>query len=389
MTQARDPWTLVVAVAVGMTIGFVPSSLTPFLVGGVIDALGFSEIQAGWLGTYEMTAVALTAMLMAPRMARISRVRVGIWGALLAGSAQLGSAFLESYEPLVVARLAAGIGSGLVLAATTAAAAAARNPDRLYGYATASYMGAITLMTPAEASIIDAHGIAGGYAALGGLYLLGLPALAWLGRAARGSEVRDAPLEPLPRGRLLLLVALMAMIGLAASPIWAFMERFGVQLGIGAERIGVIASIGLLAGLATALATGAVGPRWGRTRPLILAFMLLGISGLSFGIVSSEAAYLGVIVLFLVAFLFLQVFLFATVSAFDPAGRAGPAAAGGFNLALGPGPALGGVLVSSGSYAALGWFSLSACLLGVLLVVGWGQFMNHLGADVVERRSDQ
>ena len=389
MTQARDSWTVIAAVAVGMTIGFVPSSLTPFLVGGVIDSLELSEIQAGVLGSCEMTAVALTAMLMAPFMARLSRVRVGLWGALLAGSAQLGSALLDSFMPLVATRLAAGIGSGLVLAATTAAAAAARNPDRLYGYATAGYMAAISLMTPAAASIIDVHGIAGGYVALGGLYLLGLPALGWLGRAARALELRDVAAAPLPRGRLLLMIGLVAMLGLSSGPIWAFMERVGVQLGIAAHRIGVITSIGLLSGLATALVTGAIGPRWGRTRPLALAFTLLGLTSLGFGIVSSEASYLGVIVLFLVAFLFLQVFLFATVSAFDPTGRAGPAVAGGFNLALGPGPALGGVLVSTGSYSAPGWFAFGACLLGVLLVVGLGQFMNHLGADSAERRRSQ
>ena len=49
----RDPWALVFAVCVGNTLGLIPSSVVAFLIGGLMDDLGFSEIEAGVLGTIE------------------------------------------------------------------------------------------------------------------------------------------------------------------------------------------------------------------------------------------------------------------------------------------------------------------------------------------------
>ena len=380
MTQTRDPWTLVAAVSIGNTIGLTPSTITAFLVGGLMDDLGFSEIQAGTLGTIEMMTVAATSMLVAPFMAKLPVVRVAVFGVLLAGLAQLGSALLDSFWLLIGTRFASGVGSGLVLAASTTAAAGAVNPDRLYGYAIAGFMGLMSLLTPVLASIIEARGIAGGYATLGGVFLLLSPLLIWLGRTRRAVVITGSPGHSVPRGELVLLMAVMVMFGLGPGPVWSFMERIGVGIGIEAERVGSIYSMAILCGLGSSLFAGALGARWGRTGPLTLAFLMQGVSCLGFGFVSSEVGYASMMVLFWLSYMFLNVFLFATVAAFDPVGRVGPAAVGSFMLVLGLGPALGGVLVTAGTYQTPSWFAMFICGLGALLVALLGGPLNRLGA---------
>ena len=380
MTQTRDPWTLVVAVSIGNMIGLTPSTITAFLVGGLMDALGFTEIQAGVLGTTEMMTVAATSLFVAPFMVRLSVVRVALCGVLLAGTAQFASAFLESFWLLVGTRFLCGMGSGLVLAAATATAAAAANPDRLYGYAIAGFMGTMSLLTPAMDAVLGARGIAGGYAMLGASFLVLGPFLVWLGRAKRTEVVTATRDLPLPRGELVLLMSVMVMFGLGPGPLWAFMERIGVSIGL-KDSVGVLYTMGILCGLGSSLFAGWLGVRWGRTRPLVVAFLGQGVSCLGFCFVSSQLGYAVMMVLFWVSYMFLNVFLFATVAAFDPAGRVGPAGVGSFMLVLGLGPALGGVLVTTGSYVSTGWFAMAVMGAGALLVAVLGRPLNRLGAE--------
>ena len=379
--QSKDPWALVIAVLIGGTIGLLPAMIVPFLIGGAIDSLGFSETQAGALGSVELVGIAATSMLAAPFMARLSVVRLAYCGGILAVLSQLGSASLDSFWPLIVARLGTGIGSGLVLAAATAAAAGARNPDRIFGFLITAVMVVTALMTAVETAAINAMGMAGGYGALGVLYLAGLPFLVWLGRASRAAAANGTGQRRLPRGQLVLLLALSAIIALGPGPTWTFMQRIGVGIGIGLERVGTYYSIAVLFGIAGALGAGALGRRWGRRGPIALSVLALGASCLGISTVSAEAGYVTMMLLLLVSYLFAYTFVMATVAVFDPTGRAGPAAAGLYSLALGFGPGLGGYLVTTGSYATTGWFALAVCGLGALLVVLAGRSLNRIDAD--------
>jgi len=379
VTRSNDSWALILALVIANTMGLMPTSVTGFLVGGVIDGLGFSAIQAGVLGTSEMMAAAASSILVAPFMARISRVRIAVCGALLAASAQFASALLDSFGPLIGARLVAGVGSGLVLAAAIATAAAARNPDRVYGYAIGGYMGAISLLTPLVAALIEAMGIAAGYAALGSLYLLGLPALIHLGHAPGAAAVSRSEPLPLPRRELLLLLGIMILFGLGPGPTWAFMERLGVHIGLEVGRIGWILAVGFLCGSGGSLLAGALGARWGRTRPLVLGLLTLGAACLGFEFFSHEFVYGTMTMLFMLSYMFVQVFLLATIAAFDPSGRVGAAAAGSFVLLLGLGPVLGGLLITAGSYATLGHFAIGLCSATALLILLFGRPLDRLG----------
>ena len=373
--DTRDPWSLILAVAAATSVGLLPGTVTGFLVGGLIDSLGLSGVQAGALVTLELCAVAVTAMLVAPFMTRLSAVRMAQAGVLLALAMQFGSILLDSFWMLVPARLATGVGEGLALAGATATVAAALNPDRVYGYSLAGFMALSVVLIPVLAETLGRLGLDGGFGLLGVLYLLLLAPLPTLGRVFPRS-MPAGPAPRLSRKRVAVVLVGMLLYGLGPAPMWAFMERAGVDIGLGVDRVGVIYSYGLVAGFVGSLVAGKLGARWGRTRPLLLGQVLLGLSCLGFGYVNGDADYTFMVAFFLLTYMFTMTFLLAAVAVFDPSGRLGPAASGFFMLMLGLGATVGGLLLENGSYATLGWFGLIGCSLTGLFFAVLGRFLD-------------
>jgi len=366
-SDAKDSWQLVVAVTAASTIGTIPATLTGFLLGGLVDDRGFSAVEAGWMSTVEMTAVAGTAILAAPFMARLSVVPVAFCGASLALVAEFASTGIASFWLLAAARFATGIGAGLVLAAATAAAAAARDPDRLYGYVTSALMLLLGLSVAGIGLVIERWGITGGYTLLGLVFLTLMPVLGWLAHAPRKRALAVAS-GKLPRRPLAVLLAGTLVLGLGPGPTFALIERFGVNLGLTVERVGLFYSIAIVCGVAgCALAARSAG-RWKRSRLISLGLFATGITCLSLGYTGSELGYFVSIVLCWTTYMFVYTFLLATAAVFDPSGRVGPAAIGSLMIVLGLGPTLGGFLVTWGSYLLIGWFALAICGLGALAV---------------------
>ena len=136
---------LVLAVGAAQVAAFAGWAGSPIVVGALVDGLGISEGAAATLAAAELTSLAVTALLSAGLVAHRSRRAVGLTGIGLALFGHALSALTPGYATLVILRSVAGVGEGLVLAAGNAAAAGARNPDRIFA--------AVTVMTGLAAAI--------------------------------------------------------------------------------------------------------------------------------------------------------------------------------------------------------------------------------------------
>ena len=378
MTHTRDPLRLVFGVWAGSFVGLIPGTLAAFLVGGLIADRGFDPIDAGILGSGEMIVLAVASTLLAPYMIRLPVVPISVAGGLLTGLAHLVSALLTSFWPLLALRVLAGAGEGLMLAAAAATAARTQDPDRVYGIGFATSMGMMIVLSPLLGAVIGAYGMLGGYTVVGVIYLALTPLSLWLRLAPRPKTSTTSALRPLPRRQLALVMIVMVCFGIGPAPTFAFLERVASEIGIGTARVGEIFSMSFAFGLATALLTGWLGPRWGRTIPTAVALAALGTFSLVLVKVGGEAAFAGALLIYMGWYLVVQVAWFAAVAAFDPTGRVAPAASGCFMLTLGLGPLVGGLLVTAGSYTTTGWFALTVCGTGALLLVTAGRFLDRL-----------
>ena len=103
----------------------------PLLVGAAVVGLGMDEQGAGLLSSVELITVALVSFMIAPQMGVWPRRNVALIGAGLAILGHAGSTVAPLLLPLALARILAGFGAGMMVAAGNACIANAENPDRL------------------------------------------------------------------------------------------------------------------------------------------------------------------------------------------------------------------------------------------------------------------
>ena len=119
------------AIALGV-IGVEVFIVQPGFVQGIVQALNFSEREAGIVASAEMMGVALTAVAMSFLAARLNWRKVLIAASALATAANVASGFVDTAFAFAVMRCLAGLGLGALISLSWAAVGLTRNPDRQF-----------------------------------------------------------------------------------------------------------------------------------------------------------------------------------------------------------------------------------------------------------------
>jgi len=164
----------------------------------------------------------------------------------------------------------------------------------------------------------------------------------------------------------LALMALVVSFGSMAG-LWAFTERIGVDLGVGADRVSEVLSLSLLCSLGVTLAAAWLGSRYGRASILIGGTGLILASLYLFAGDRAAHHYLLSVCLMSAGWNFALPYQMGLIGEADVSGRvtAGMAAA----LALGGalGPAIAGGTLSEGSFYALYVLVAVGVVLGAVI----------------------
>ena len=355
----------IAAVLAASAIGLSASNCLPLLLGAIVEAFSVRPWEAGLVGSVELGGVALAALLLAPWVRRVSRVRLALAGALLATAAQLLSALAGSYALLLSMRALAGLGEGIALAAGMAAVAASPDPDRLYArVALLGGLGAAALLALLPLAIAP-WGYAGGYAALAVICLAASPLLSWLPDARGAAGLRGVP----GRGAGYRILFGIGILAVGQGGLWAFAERIGASIAIETSTIGRILGAAALFGLFGAAAAAALGTRVGRSGPLAAGLCALGIGTLGLAHASSATAYTGFAFTWMLAFLFTLPYVMGSAAALDAGGRWVAAATGASTIGTALGPVLAGLVATRFGYPVLGWFALGCAAFAIAGIV--------------------
>jgi len=373
---------IVVAVAAAQTAGFAGWTGSPIIVGALIDELGMTAAAAGVMVTAELAALAVATWLSAGLLARRSRKVIGLTGAGVALAGHALSVLAPGFTALLAARLVAGLGEGVALAAGNAVAAGSRHPHQVFARVTAVVVLGIALQLFALPYVTTPFGPAGGYAALAALTLIVSPAFIWLAPPPERSNVYDDHRLPHPALGLLGVVSI-ALIAIGQGAVWTFTERIAAAAGISAEGAGRVLGGGTLLGIAGASLAIWLGTRQGRTAPITLG-TCVGIAAILILVnVPTTGAFTGAAVVWIFVYWFSQPYFFGALAALDNRGRW--AASGGGTQIAGTaiGPAVGGLLVSTASYTALGGLAAVIGLLGLAAIFPVVRFADrHASAAV-------
>lgn len=360
--------------------GFLAANIggysAPITLGVIIDELGATAETAGVIETLEIIGTALAALVLSPFINRISWRTLAIVGSLIGATAQLLSIYPGDFVVFTFLRMTAGIGSGCVLAATTAVIATSSNPDSYFGkaFAIQNFMFAILLSLLPFATFM---GKLSYFSSLG--FLLLILALLFIkfpkniidhdlsGCSSEKASVNNTTINWF---RTSLLACIFFLFYMITSGVYTYMERIGKEIGIAPENIGFYLGLCNLTGVLGAAATGWAASRFSRLYPMSVGMLITGLACMLVAYADSEIIFLLSSAIFGFLILFVSAYLMGMSSAIDPSGRISVAAYGILQISYSMGPAIYGKLVSLlGSYPAIGVPSFIGLGLASLLLL--------------------
>jgi len=351
------------ACAAGLNVGFGALSYVTLTIGVLVDGYGFSIERAALLGTAELAAMAVTSLALAPAAAAVSLGRLAFWGAIVSGLGNFSTAWAEGFTLVLLTRLIAGVGAGVVAPLVNVAFSASRQPVKLYANSMLSYMLVSALYYLVVPLIYAKLSYPAYFMAYGGMFLVSAPLLLWLG--GRTGEVGH-PTE-IGGGYPLVPAALVGAgaftIWLGYSVVWSFCERIASSLGMSPATIGQVFSLALIIGLLGTLMASRAGDRYGVVWPVGIGGLCMGLAYLGVTMAPTALFYSISMYGFGVVLLFFMPYLIGFCALIDASGRLAAAVSGLLPVAAACGPVVGGLILARSSYAALGIFGFCCALL--------------------------
>jgi predicted MFS family arabinose efflux permease len=372
---------LYIGVAFATTLGHAGLVSLPFEIGAIIDGLKISTAAGGLLVTVELLAYALTNILLAPIIGRMSTRRIAQIGTLLVIGADLLSALTANLPIFTLARGIAGIGFGIVFACANVAGATAKSPERAYAvglgvsilfYAVLPTLLAYSLnLADLAPTFLYPH--SGVFLAVIAFAIVMLPTMNMLPleptqskpTQSKGPETKPHAGQKATMAAFLSIL-LMLCFALGVFCIYTYIERRARILGMSSENIGLLISFGFATGMAGTVLAGWVGRRFGMIPPLVIGMVLQGVSCLVLAIGDSQIALWGSVILFQIMWYFLYPYVFGIAAEIDPVGRLVTAVGGVYLIGAAIAASIGGYVVQYGGFAAVGTLSLALCSVGAL-----------------------
>lgn len=361
-----------IAVALCLSVtGVLMFKVLPLIVGAAAESFHFGPSELGLIASSDLAGITL-ASLLAPFWARRIDWRIGGFVALaIVVVGNLVSAGIGALPLLLAVRVLTGVGEGMASSLALVILSDTRNPDRAFGLAVGApiFVGLIAFqLMPPLVERFGYDGVVLSLAALAGAFALLTPLLPARGRPVQSSNERPGPraaagLRPVAVG---LAAAAVYHVGLGA--VWAFIERMGVAAGLASETIGASLGVAVVFGLAGSMIATAVGARFGRSWPLVLA-----ISGqcaallLLHGSMSATQFTLAACA-FQLLWLLSVPYQLAVIASFDTSGRYFVLALAFQAAGVTLGPVVAGLLIDGQDFAAVRELA-AVCLAASLALI--------------------
>ena len=364
------------AVCVGSALSHMGTSTMPFQVGALVEGTHRSAAEAGIFGFLQIAALSLGMMLVSSWVGRVAPRRIAFTGSILIVLGGVGLYCLDTLAAQWCLAVVVGLGYGFIFAATVSAAAASRNPDRVYaignGGALLLIVGTMTLLP----AITTRWGPLGIFAALSVLAALISPLFGGFKSGQRLTTLGPATWRI--SGALGLLV-IWTLASIGTSALYVFSERLGSSIHLPRTQIASVLSAGVFVGLIGSATSALLGARVNRSSALLIGMGGVGIACLTLAYAQSLWMYAAGVFLYWIFYMFLYSFLLGTAALLDPTGRLGTLAGGLERMGYAVGAACGGFLTEHLSYRSTGLLACGCCLLG--LAVGFPslhtQFKRH------------
>ena len=361
------------------TAGLFYVNIMPALVAGLIDGLGFTNRQAGFVGSANVYGAACGALIAVFLVRRLPWRRVEVVALSLLLVLDLLSTQVTAATPLIALRFIHGVVGGVSVGIGLAVIARTKIPDRAFGMLLTVQYGAGGLGIMFLPRLAHQFGPKVLFLALAGFTLVTLLMLPFLADYPPRDRVAAAIANPGGIRRRPLVQTLVAVflfqaanMGLSAF-LFPLARHYGLADTFISNTLGVANWIGALGSIAVIWLAG----RYGRTVP-IAAVMILSVLGTA-AFLKSDLGVLFILanVVTAIGWSFLIPYFFGMCADFDPAGRSATLAGFFSKMGLASGPAAAALLLGRDNYPFLIGVSLIGLVLCALAVIGPARLLDR------------
>ncbi|MDH3336188.1 MAG: MFS transporter [Gammaproteobacteria bacterium] len=364
--MTRREWKDILATAVGLNIGWGSLSYVALTIGIYVEGYGMTLAEAGAYGSAELVSMTATAWVAALAFARSLGARVAILGALITGIGNILTAFADSETAILLSRLLAGGGAGVVAATINASVARSADPVRVFARANLGVIILATAFFLGMPWVAATMGYPAYFVAYGVFLTAGTPLMVWL-RESEGTTI-DAlygqdKFRRKPARAWVYLVAVF-LLWLAYGIVFSFSERLGVSIGMKQTTVGTVIAVATFLGVIGSGIASRLGTTFGPTRSFVAGVLGLGLCFAGVTYATTALHYIVAMCLFGVVLFFALPFVVELGARLDKAGRTASMVGGTLPMATAVSPLAGSWLIG-----AFGFRGAGITCLGVAAVV--------------------
>ncbi|MCY1391775.1 Major Facilitator Superfamily protein [compost metagenome] len=375
MLNGRKTLAIMLAASFASTIGGLPFNTLPFLLGAMVDSLGFDAGQVGMLGSVCFAGYLLGTLVAVVVIDRLNWRWLTLGCAFGAAAALWASSWLPARAQLPLWALI-GFFAALMTCLGLRIMGEMANKERALGMRLGIELALVAAVLFALPALVIARFHYAGAALLLASMIL-LLSLSALALPRRQDFVRTA--EPLQGHSVLSLfrfapaayaaLAFFFLFGTGQIGLWAFLERLGHGLALQPTELGIVFAVLKLLGGGAALAVAVVGDRFGVRLPHVLVLIVMCLGLLLLAKAEGFVMYAFGAWIWEVGFTWGCVFQTAAIARLDSSGRSIMLIPAAFALSSMAGPALAGSLVGQG-FAPLLWLALACAVVPVVAFAG-------------------
>ncbi|WP_339671805.1 MFS transporter [Dasania marina] len=354
------------------TAGLFYVNIMPALIDGLIDGLGFSNRDAGFVGSANVYGAALGALTAVFIVKRINWKKTALLLLLGLLVTDLFSIYLTTVNSLVLTRFLHGCIGGMLVGIAFAVIARTSQADRTFGYLLTVQFGlggaGLMFLPP----LVPEYGTAALFIALMAFSAVTLCMLPFL------ADYKI--IEPLPADKAiavkkinypLLALALLATFLFQAANMGVYAYVIGLGKAAGQDMLFISSTLGFAAWIAIAgsVLVIVMSTRFGRLWPILIATLLTIVGTWLFHYSESKSYYWVANVGVGITWAFVISYLLGMCAEFDSSGQM--AALGGFasKMGLASGPLTAALIVGDNNYGLLVNVALVALLLCMAAVI--------------------
>ena len=352
------------------TIGGLFWAFLPFFVGLEVSTGGFSQTQAGALGSAYLIGFSVASMTALWWAGRFNWRRLAAAMAAVVIAALLLLAGLDGFVLSLTIVSVVGLMMGAFWTVAYRIFSGSANPERSFSIGIVVSYSALALVTFFIGEyVVEDFGLTGSSYVLGAVVLvLALSALLLpRGLESGGETAGRGSRKPSPAVALALFAILGTSFGFAA--VWAFTERIGIDAGFNTSQVSPVIASNLLASAGGSVLATLLGMRVGRMLPLCVGMLAIVVSIVGLIAVDSFSTYAVAVAGLGLSIGFVMPYQMGYLAALDRDNRFVLLIAAAQGIGSAAGPFAGGAAADAGGYRLLVLVAAAAVAASMLAIL--------------------